>query len=157
MPQRFARLLFPAALALLSCAPAYAQIRIGVDLGDIRIRIAPEPPPPPRVEVIMVRPSRHHVWIQGYWDRRDDRWAWAPGRWEQPSQRGSSWIRPQYRREGGAYRYEPGHWSHQRMEEGEDYSRWRKEHGRGHGKGHDKGRGRGHDKDRDRDDQGRKH
>ena len=141
MNHRLARLVMPAALAVFSCAPSFAQIRIGVDFGAVRIRIAPEAPPPPRVEYRMERPGRNHIWIAGYWDRQDDRWAWAPGRWEVPSQRGSRWIRPQYRQEAGAYRYEPGRWSHQRLEEGEDYTRWQKEHGRGQGKhkGHDKG------------------
>lgn len=143
MQKRLATLALPAILAVFSSVPASAQIRVGVDLGAVRIRIAPEAPPPPRVEVRMARPSRAHVWIGGYWDRQDDRWAWAPGRWEEPSQRGSRWIRPQYRREGEAYRYEPGRWSHQRMEEGEDYSRWRREHDRG------RGNGRGHDRERD--------
>src|SRR5512140_173581 len=141
MHTKLARWVIPA-LTVFCCAPASAQIRLGVNLGDIRIRIAPEAPPPPRVERRTARPSHHHVWIAGYWDRRDDRWDWSPGRWEEPTQRGSSWVRPQYRRESGAYRYEPGHWSHQRMVEGEDYSRWHQEHGR---------RARG-PRDRDRDD-----
>ena len=142
MHTRFARLVLPAVILALGCLPAAAQIRLGVDLGDIRIRIAPDAPPPLRHEVRMERPSRNHVWIAGCWDRRDDRWAWVPGRWEEPSQRGSSWVRAQYRREDGAYRYEPGHWSHQRMAAGEDYSRWHKDHGRGHDKDrHDNGRG----------------
>ena len=153
MQKRLATLIMPAVLAVFSYSPATAQIRVGVYLGPVRIRIAPEAPPPPRVEVIMERPSRDYMWIPGYWDRQDDRWAWAPGRWEEPEQRGSVWIRPQYRREYGAYRYEPGRWSHQRMEEGEDYSRWRNEHGRGHGngRGHGHGHGHGHDRDRDHD------
>lgn len=144
MQKPLARLVLPAALMALGWVPATAQIRIGLDLGAVRIRIAPEAPPPPRMEVRMERPSRSHVWINGYWDRQDDRWAWAPGRWEEPP-RDSSWVRPQYRREGEAYRYEPGHWSHQRMEEGEDYTRWHKEHGRGSG-GHGN-HGRGHEQD----------
>lgn len=151
MQKKLAGLAIPMLLAVFSYTPASAQIRIGVDLGAVRIRIAPEAPPPPRVEVRMYRPSQNHVWIPGYWDREDDRWAWAPGRWEEPSQRGSRWIRPQYRQEDGAYRYEPGRWSHQRLEEGEDYSRWREEHGRGHN------HGRGHDKGHDRDDEHRDH
>lgn len=146
-----AKLVIPSVLAVFSYAPASAQVRIGVDLGAIHIRIAPEAPPPPRVEMRMSRPGRNYVWIQGYWDRQDDRWAWAPGRWEQPARRGSRWIRPQYRQEQGAYRYEPGHWSHQRMEEGEDYRRWRKEHGRG------SDRRRDHDRDRERDNHRRNH
>jgi len=136
MQKKLGRMLLPAVLAILSCAPVLAQVRLGVDLGAVRIRIAPEAPPPPRMERRTARPSRAHVWIGGYWDRQDDRWAWAPGRWEEPSQRGSLWVKPRYRAESGAYRYEPGHWSHQRMEEGEDYSRWHKDHGRGHNEHH---------------------
>ncbi len=151
MTFKLSKLAIPAMFAAFSCVPAVAQIRVGVDLGAIRIRIAPEAPPPPQVEVRMARPSRNHVWIRGYWDRQDDRWAWSPGRWEEPTQRGSRWIRPRYQPEGGAYRYEPGHWSHQRLEEGEDYSRWRQEHGRqpgGHG---------GRERNRERDDHHREH
>lgn len=146
MQKKLAALVLPAMLAVFSYAPASAQVRVGVELGAVRIRIAPEAPPPPRVEMRMSRPSRNHMWIQGYWDRQDDRWAWAPGHREEPSQRGSRWIRPQYRRESGAYRYEPGRWSHQRMEEGEDYSRWRDEHGRG------SERRRGHGREHERED-----
>ncbi len=150
MQNRLAKLVIPAVLAVFSCAPAFAQIRVGVDLPSVHIRIAPEAPPRPRWERRTPQPSRNHVWIQGYWDRQGSEWAWAPGRWEEPSQRGSRWIRPQYRREGGAYRYEPGRWSHQRMEEGEDYSNWRREHGRGHD--HDRGNGRDDRRDDHRDD-----
>lgn len=150
MHRKLSHLVLPAALLAFSCVPAAAQIRIGVELPSIHIRIAPDAPPPPRVEMRMVRPSRNHVWIGGYWDRQDDRWAWAPGRWEEPARRGVVWVRPQYLREGGVYRYEPAHWSHQRMEEGEDYSRWHKEHGRDrddrHDRGRGHGRGRGHNK-----------
>ena len=138
MEKRLARMVLPAVLAAMSCVPAFAQIRVGVDLGAVKIRIAPDAPPPLRHETRSFRPSRNHVWIAGYWDRQGDRWDWAPGRWEEPSQRGSRWVKPQYRREGGAYRYEPAHWSHQKMEEGEDYSRWHNEHGHGNGHGHDK-------------------
>jgi hypothetical protein len=147
MENRLARLVIPAVLVAFSCVPAIAQVRLGLDLGAVRIRVAPDAPPPPRREVRMARPGPNHVWIAGSWDRQDDRWAWAPGRWEEPSQHGSSWVRARYQREGGAYRYEPGHWSHQRMEEGEDYTRWHKEHGRGHD---DHGRN-----DRDRNDRNR--
>ncbi len=145
MQKNLATLVMPAVLAVFSCAPAFAQVRVGLDLGAVRIRIAPEAPPRPRWERRTTCPGPNYIWIAGYWDRQGDQWGWAPGRWEEPSQRGSTWIRPQYRREGRAYRYEPGRWSHQRMEEGDDYSHWRAEHGRGH----DNGRGRGRDRERD--------
>jgi len=140
MKNRFSILVIPAALVLFSGTPASAQVRIGLDFGAVQVRISPDAPPRPRWEQQPHRPGPNHVWIQGYWDRRGNQWAWAPGRWEEPAQRDSYWIRPQYRNEGGAYRYEPGRWSHQRMEEGEDYNRWHNEQGQGHGKhkGHDK-------------------
>ncbi len=148
MQKRVAISVMMVALAVLGGAPASAQVRLGVDLGAVRIHIAPEAPPRPRGERKLPQPGPNHVWIAGYWDRRGDQWAWAPGRWEEPAQRDSRWIRPQYRQEGRAYRYESGHWSHQRMEEGEDYSNWRREHGRGHEE-HGRGHGWGHNKHQD--------
>lgn len=151
MQKRLAIFVIPAMLAVFSGEPAFAQVRLGVDLPSVHIRIAPDAPPRPRYERRTPRPGPNHLWIKGYWDRQGDQWGWAPGRWEEPAQQGSTWIRPQYRREGGAYRYEPGRWSHQQMVEGEDYSNWRKEHGRG------RGRGRGNDRDRERNDDRRDH
>ena len=78
----------------------------------------------------MARPSRDAVWIRGFWDWQGDNWVWIPGRWTVPEERHARWIGPRYRREYGGYRYEPGHWSNQRVIEGEDYRRWREEHRR---------------------------
>jgi hypothetical protein len=136
MQKSSAKWVVPIVLAVLSCAPAFTQVRLGVDLGAVHIRIAPEPPPRPQVERRTARPPGHrHMWIEGYWDRQDNQWAWVPGHWEEPGQPGSHWIRPRYRREGGAYRYEPGRWSNQRMLEGEDYTEWRQQRGRGRRRG----------------------
>lgn len=151
MKQTLARLALPGSLAVLMAlgsVPATAQIRIGVDLPSIHIRIAPDAPPPLQMETRMRRPSRNHRWIAGYWDRQDDRWAWAPGRWERPTRRGSSWVAPRYQREGEAYRYEPGHWSHRKLVEGDDYTRWHRDHGRGSERRDDRGRDREQDNHR---------
>lgn len=129
MKMYLAKLVLPTALLAFAAAPASAQIRVGVDLGSVSIRMAQDGPPPLREEIRTERPGRGtHVWIDGYWDRQDDRWAWAPGHWEEPERPGSSWVKPQYRKERGATRYEPGHWSHRKLVEGDDYSRWHKEH-----------------------------
>ena len=130
MQNKIARWVLPVALAGFAFAPAFAQDRAVVNLPGLHIRVAPDAPPRPRVEVRPARPSRNHVWIGGAWDRRDDRWAWAPGRWEVPAERSHRWIKPRYHRDRDSYRYEPGHWSHQRLEEGDDYRRWREEHRR---------------------------
>jgi hypothetical protein len=130
MPNQLLRWVLPAALAAFTFAPASAQVRAGVNLPGLHIRVSPDAPPPPRVEVRPSRPGRNHVWIGGYWDRQDDRWAWAPGRWEEPAERNHHWIKAKYHREYGSYRYEPGHWSHQKLEEGDDYRRFHEEHRR---------------------------
>jgi hypothetical protein len=122
-------------LAALVAIPASAQIR--ADLGPIHIRIATEAPPRARYEARPARPHRDAVWINGSWDRQGDRWAWDSGRWEQPSDRRVRWIAatysrqgcPWYRQSNCAWRYVPGHWSNQPVVEGEDYQRWRSEHG----------------------------
>jgi len=108
-------------LTVLAGVPAAAQIR--ADLGPIHIRIATDAPPPVRYERQTARPHRDAVWCKGYWDRQDDRWLWRSGRWEQRSK----WINAKYKREGRAWRYEPAHWSHQRVVEGEDYQRWKEQ------------------------------
>ncbi len=71
--------------------------------------------------------NRDDVWINGYWDRRGDRWEWSTGRWERPVSRNTRWVNPRYRREGNRWRYDPGHWSNQQLSEGEDYQQWRRE------------------------------
>src|ERR1700690_1261831 len=72
MEKRLARMVLPAVFAALGCTPAFAQIRVGVDLGAVQIRIAPNAPPPLRHEVRPARPSPNHLWIAGYWDRRGE-------------------------------------------------------------------------------------
>lgn len=120
------------ALAVLTAAPAMAQIR--AELGQLHIRIATDAPPRARYERRPPRPHRDAVWIRGYWDRQDDRWGWVSGRWEQRRDRHARWINARYRREGRVWRYEPAHWSDQRLLEGEDYQRWRQEQRSGRGR-----------------------
>jgi hypothetical protein len=113
-------------LAVLTVSPASAQIR--ADLGPLHIRIATDAPPRARAERRPPRPDRDSVWINGYWDRQDNKWAWLDGRWDRPSDRQARWVKPRYSREGNAWRYDPAHWSNQQVVEGEDYQQWRNEH-----------------------------
>jgi hypothetical protein len=121
-------------LAVFIAIPAFAQVQ--VDAGSLHIRIANSAPPRGRYEQRMARPHRDAMWIKGYWDRQDDRWAWVSGRWEQPHYPNARWIDARYTRQGCAWysrngcawRYEPAHWSNQRVVEGEEYQRWRNEH-----------------------------
>jgi hypothetical protein len=112
-------------LAAFIAAPAFAQIQ--ADIGGLHIRIAGEAPPPVRYEQRPPRAHQDDVWINGYWDRRGDRWEWATGRWERPVNRQTHWVNARYTRQGNHYRYDPGHWSNQQLSEGEDYQQWRHE------------------------------
>jgi WXXGXW repeat (2 copies) len=112
MEKKVARLFLPVLLAVFVCGPAFAQMKEG---GEHR---APEAhhfqtaPPRSRTEKRSARPSRNHTWIGGYWEPQHEQWAWAPGRWEEPTMRGAHWVKPRYHHERDGYRYEAGHWSH---------------------------------------------
>jgi hypothetical protein len=119
--------------AVLFAIPTYAQVH--ADIGPVHIRIANQAPPRARYEVRTARPHQDALWIGGSWDRQGDNWVWLTGRWERPQARGSRWIGARYTREGChwyrqrdcGWRYEPAHWSHQQIVEGDDYQRWKKE------------------------------
>jgi len=118
--------LAPIALLALVSMPAAAQPAP----PNLEIRIARSAPPRIRRERIPPRPDRQAVLARGYWHWEGDRWDWVSSRWERPSEPTHRWISPRYRREGRVWRYEPPHWSHDRVVEGDEYRRWREEHRR---------------------------
>jgi len=136
---------------VLAAMPAAAQpgVRVDIPLPGLEIHVAHTAPPSLRREQRPSRPGREFTWVQGFWHWQGNDWAWIPGRWDRPNDRGSRWVQARYAREGGGWRYEPGHWSNQRVIEGDDYRRWRSENGRDRDHGRD--RDRDHDRDRDRD------
>ena len=119
-----------AALVMVATAPLFAQLPPPPPLPGLEIRIGRQAPPRVRYERRMARPPSAPHPLIGFWDWQGDNWVWIPGRWTVPEERHARWIGPRYRREYGGYRYEPGHWSNQRVIEGEDYRRWREEHRR---------------------------
>ncbi len=58
-------------------------------------------PPARVVEVLLVAPSRAHVWVSGHYDWRNREYVWIPGRYEVPRT--------------GFRRYEDGRWVHGRL------------------------------------------
>ena len=134
MFKRIVRWVSLTALAAVVSAPLFAQLPPPPPappippLPGLEIRIGRQAPPRPRFERRMVRPSRDAVWVSGSWDWQGDTWVWIPGRWVVPEVRRARWIPARYVREYGGWRYVPGHWSNQRVIEGEDYRRWREEH-----------------------------
>jgi hypothetical protein len=141
MTNRILKSILPAALLAAVSVPAAAQVPMPPG-PNFEIRIAHSSPPRLRHEHRPPRPGEGYVWIGGFWDWQGERYVWTPGRWDRPAEVGVTWVTPRYRREYGAYRYEPGHWSNQRVVEGDEYRHWREGHGR---------KNKDHDRDRDHD------
>jgi hypothetical protein len=112
MQKKLAKLFLPAAIALFICAPAFAQRNEGTNHGEARAQMPHNAPPRSKTEKRTERPSQNHKWIGGNWEPQNDTWAWAPGRWEEPTEKGNVWTKAKYHREKEGYRYEAGHWSH---------------------------------------------
>ncbi len=130
---------------LLSSMPASAQVhfRFDIPLPSLEVRVGHRAPPRMRSESRPHRPGRDYVWLAGSWDWQVNDWAWMPGRWERPNHSSNRWVKARYARQGNAWRYEPAHWSHQRVYEGNDYREWKSKNDR------NRGRANGHDHDRD--------
>ena len=69
-----------------------------------------EGPPPPRYGVVGVAPGPGFIWVEGFWDLRGSRWAWAPGRWVRPPRARTVWVAPEWRHEGSRWRFHKGYW-----------------------------------------------
>ena len=93
--RRFIGLAFAGALAFSATA------------ADIVVRIKP---PRIAVERRAPRPSRDHVWVQGYqrWD--GNAYAWTPGRWEQPPRRNAHWVAHRWVHQRDGWVMVEGHW-----------------------------------------------
>lgn len=131
---------------VLTSLPASAQpdVRVEMQLPGLEVRIGHRAPPPLQREVRPNRPSRNHTWVPGSWDWQRNDWAWISGRWDRPQHGRASWVKARYVREGRAWRYEPGHWSNQRVVRGEDYRRWREDYRRDRNSDPSQGRGNDH-------------
>jgi len=125
--------ILPLAVAAAIAIPAAGQIPVP-PLPHVEIHVAHSHPPHLRHEVRGVRPGHEYVWIGGFWDWQGADWVWIPGRWARPEGEHVRWVHPRYVHEYGSYRYEPGHWSNQHLQESDEYHRWREEH---HGHHHD--------------------
>ena len=104
MKKNLAIFLLPALLAVFAGSPAYAQARAGASYTH-------DAPPRARMEKRPPSPSPQHQWVAGYYERQNDQWAWSAGRWEQPTEAGAHWVKPQYHHDKAGYRYEEGRWA----------------------------------------------
>ena len=122
----------------LTSLPAAAQVSVqfNVPLPGLEIHVANNAPPALRHEHKPSRPGSDYLWVQGFWHWHGSGWDWVPGRWDRPDVHGVRWVKTRYVREGGSYVYQPGHWSNQRLVEGDDYQSWKAE--KHSNKGHNK-------------------
>ena len=65
------------------------------------------PPPPARFE--QVQPHPGFVWIDGYYQWRDDQYVWMAGHYER-ERRGYRWNAGRWELRGGTYVWVPGGW-----------------------------------------------
>lgn len=89
--------LLAASAALAACGGGAAFVALG-------------PPPPPRYAVIGVAPGPGFIWADGFWDLRGRNWVWVEGRWVRPPRARAAWVRPEWRQEGGRWRFHRGYW-----------------------------------------------
>jgi hypothetical protein len=66
-------------------------------------------PPPLRVEVIVVQPSPHHVWVAGYWKWSGVNYAWVEGRWVKVKPN-KAWAPGNWKLLGSYWAWTPGRW-----------------------------------------------
>ncbi|MFA5265098.1 MAG: hypothetical protein WC378_14845 [Opitutaceae bacterium] len=69
-------------------------------------------PPAPRREICdeRSRPSRNHIWIDGYWSVRDGRHYWVAGCWSLPPRMGAVWVKPCWEHRDRNYVFIDGYW-----------------------------------------------
>jgi len=67
-------------------------------------------PPPMLVEVPPPQPDPYSVWTGGYWTWQGD-WVWCAGRWMDPPQREYVWVQPYYEHRQDRVIFIPGYWS----------------------------------------------
>ena len=83
------------------------SLMTGAANAEVAIRIGP--PPPPR-EVMVVRPSPRHVWIQGHYRWTGNRYVWDRGYWTVPPRDRAVWVPGRWDRRNGGHFWIQGYW-----------------------------------------------
>lgn len=86
---------------------ASAHLRAGI---GVNVHIGA--PPPCRREVVPARPTKHAVWVPGYWsfDQRLRSYVWVSGSWQHPPHRYAVWVPPMYHHRHYGAQYNAGYW-----------------------------------------------
>ncbi len=72
--------------------------------------IIKEAPPEARIEVHPKSPGTKYVWVPGYWYRKNDKWEWAAGSWQRPTDPKKSWIPAYWQQKDEGWFLVEGHW-----------------------------------------------
>jgi hypothetical protein len=89
--------------------PGFWQVKSFQSLVPAQVFVT-EPPPPPMHEVIIKRPSRHHLWIGGNWYWHEGRYVWASGHWDLPPRRHAVYVAPRWENHGHGFVLIEGVW-----------------------------------------------
>jgi hypothetical protein len=85
-------------------------------LANGQLLITQAPPAVPQAAVVVAarpaRPSSSHVWVDGHWTWRNDRYEWIEARWQQQPYANAEWVSPRWeRRPDGHYTFYEGYWN----------------------------------------------
>jgi hypothetical protein len=80
-----------------ACAARQVQTEVVVDA----------PPPPPRRTIVEHRPG--HVWVEGAWVSRGNRWVWNRGTWVR-ARPGHLYVQGQWMRRSGRWHWVEPRW-----------------------------------------------
>ena len=91
------------------CLSALVALAIGMGAAQAQI-VVKVAPPRAQVEHRGARPSREHVWINGYhrWDGKS--YVWESGRWEKAPKPHAVWVAPRWQHRHDGYVFVEGHW-----------------------------------------------
>ena len=98
-----------AALSLTSCMVEGRATVIDEPSPTAEI-IVQEAPPSPRAEIVTVAPSPSHVWVGGYWARRQHSWTWIHGAWVVRPHATAIWVPGAWQSRGVSWVWVSGHW-----------------------------------------------
>jgi hypothetical protein len=77
--------------------------------GNAYVVARTAPPPPRAVGFVGVAPGPGYVWVDGYWNWRNN-WVWVPGSWVRPPRHRAVWVPGYWSQHGRNYRFHQGHW-----------------------------------------------
>jgi hypothetical protein len=92
-----------------------AQVVTATPNANGQLVITQAPPMQQQQTVVLTqpaRPSASHVWVDGYWTWKNDRYEWIAAHWEVPPFSGAKWVAPRSEQiSNGNYRFYEGYWN----------------------------------------------